>query len=139
MPTRELLFNASALGVVMLYLLMALPFGVLAYGLARRVRQWREGQPEDRFERMGTRIAHALRMSVLHGRIVRRRNLYGGIMHAGIFFGFITLFAGTLIVMVENDIARPLFGASFFHGGFYLGFKLVMNRSEEHTSELQSH
>jgi len=127
MPTRDIFFHVGALGIASLYLLMTLPFALLAYGLARRVLRWRTGQPEHRTNRMGQRILDMLRMSIFHGRIVRRRNLYGGVMHAAIFLGFVTLFIGTLILMVETDIARPLLGVSFFHGDFYLGFKLAMN------------
>lgn len=126
MPTREILFHIDAWGVLCVYLLMTLPFGMLAYALARRVRRWRRGQPESRTDQMGRRIYDALRMSIFHGRTVRRRNLYGGLMHLAIFTGFVTLLIGTLIVMVEADIAVPL-GLSFFHGGFYLGFKFAMN------------
>jgi len=126
-PSREILFNIDPFSAVAIYLVMTLPVALLAYGLARRVRRWRMGQPENRFDAMARRIRYLLRMTVLHGRIVRRRNLYGGIMHACLFGGFVTLLAGTTIVMVETDIAVPLFNAGFLHGDFYLGFKLAMN------------
>lgn len=127
MPTREILFNVDLLGVIALYGLMAIPFGLLAFGLARRVRLWLEGKPERRLDQMGRRLWDALRASVLHGRIVRRRNLYGGVMHLAIFWGFVVLLIGTIIVMIESDITVPLFGWSFYRGDFYLGFKLAMN------------
>ena len=127
MPSREIFFNIDLSGVVALYALMTIPIGLLVYGLARRVGRWRLGRPENRFDRMGHRIWNALRMSVFHGRIVRRRNLYGGFMHAAIFAGFATLLAGTIVVMIEVDIAVRWFGVSFLHGSFYLGFKLAMN------------
>ena len=109
------------------YLLMTLPVALLAYGLARRVRRWRMGRAENRFGAMAQRLLYLLRMTVLHGRIVRKRNLYGGLMHACLFGGFVTLLAGTTIVMIEADIAVPVFGVNFLQGDFYLGFKLAMN------------
>lgn len=126
-PTREILWNINALGPILLYTLMVAPFIFLAFGLARRVRMWRSGQPEDRFDNLAGRIGHALLMSILHGRIVRRRNRYGGIMHALIFVGFVTLFIGTIIVMIEADLTVPLLGWSFYRGNFFLGYKLAMN------------
>lgn len=126
-PSREILFNIDPYSAVAIYLLMTLPVALLAYGLARRVRRWRMGQPENRFERWGERIWYTLRMTVMHGRIVRKRNLYGGVMHACLFGGFITLLAGTTIVMIETDIAVPVFGVSFLQGDFYLGFKFALN------------
>ena len=127
MPSREIFFNIGWPGVVALYGLMIVPLAVLAYGLARRVRRWKAGQPEHRFDRIGYRMWTLLCMSLLHGRIVRRRNLYGGLMHLALFSGFVLLFAGTIVVMIEADITAPLFGASFLVGNFYLGFKLAMN------------
>ena len=127
MPSREIFFNIDLTGVIALYGLMIVPLGVLAYGLARRVGRWRLGQPENRFERIGYRIWTLVCMSLLHGRIVRARNLYGGVMHAAIFAGFVTLLAGTIVVAIEADIAVPWLGASFLHGDFYLVFKLAMN------------
>ena len=126
-PAREFLYNIDPFSAVAIYVLMTLPVALLAYGLARRVARWRAGRPENRREHLAARLWYAVRMTLLHGRIVRRRNLYGGLMHAGLFGGFFTLLAGTALVMIETDIARPLFGAGFLHGDFYLGFKLAMN------------
>ena len=53
-PTREILWNIDAVGRVAIYALLIIPFGFLAFGLARRVRMWRTGQPEDRFDQWGT-------------------------------------------------------------------------------------
>ena len=126
-PTREIAWNVDLLGRIALYALLAVPFGFLAFGLARRARMWRLGLPEDRLDRLSERLWDALLQSILHGRIVRPRNLYGGVMHFLIFWGFVILFIGTVIVMVEHDVTVPLFGLSFYRGGFYLGFKLAMN------------
>ena len=92
------------------------PEKTMKAGLARRVRRWRMGRPENRFGAMAQRLLYLLRMTVLHGRIVRKRNLYGGLMHACLFGGFITLLAGTTLVMagivdnILNGVARPFFG-----------------------------
>ena len=126
-PTREILWNVDTLGRIAIYALLGIPFAYLAYGLARRVRMWRAGQPEDRFSAWGRRFRDAVTQSVLHGRIARPQNTYGGVMHLLIFFGFITLFIGTIIVLIEDDIAKPIFGYSFYRGNFYLVYKLVMN------------
>jgi Fe-S oxidoreductase/nitrate reductase gamma subunit len=126
-PTREILWNINAFGRVAIYALLILPFAFLTFGLARRVYMWRKGRPADRFGQWGARLKTALAKSVLHGRIVRERKLYAGTMHACIFSGFVLLFIGTLIVMLEDDITRPIFNYSFYRGDFYLGYKLVMN------------
>lgn len=126
-PTREILWNISLAGRVAIYVLLALPVGFLAYGLARRIRTWQRGQPVHRFDHLGSRIWGTITKSILHGRIVRRGNIYGGVMHVNLFWGFVLLFIGTIIVMVQDDIAGPFFGINFYSGNFYLGYKLVMN------------
>lgn len=126
-PTREVLFNIDLIGQVALYAFMGPPVAILAFGLARRVSMWRSGQLEDRFDHIVRRIWDALKASVFHGRIVRRSNLYGGFMHFNIFWGFVVLLIGTIIVMIESDITVPLFGWSFYRGDFYLGYKVAMN------------
>lgn len=127
-PTREILWNISSPLVIGLYILMAIPFIILAYGLARRIVMWRKGQPDSsRFDDWVTRTTGALTESIFHARIVRTGKLYAGIMHAFIFSGFVLLFIGTLIVALEHDITTAIFGFSFYRGDFYLGYKLVMN------------
>jgi Fe-S oxidoreductase/nitrate reductase gamma subunit len=126
-PAREIFFNVDLATILIVYTAMVFPFGYLALGIARRARMWLAGKQVNRFDQIGRRVMDLLRMSVFHGRIVRQRNLYAGVMHALIFGGFMLLFAGTLIVMVEMDIVQPIFGLSFLHGNFYLVFKLVLN------------
>lgn len=126
-PTREILWNVDSLGRIAIYALLVVPFAFLTFGLARRVKMWRLGRSEDRFDNWSTRFKSAVRQSVLHGRINRPRNRYGGLMHLLIFWGFVTLFVGTIIVMVEDDISVPFLHYSFYRGDFYLGYKLAMN------------
>ena len=61
------------------------------------------------------------------------RTWYGGIMHMFIFWGFVTLLIGTIIVMIEDDITVPIFKFSFYTGDFYLGYKLAMNLAGAHA------
>lgn len=126
-PTREILWNVSTAGRIAIYALLALPMAFLAFALARRVRGWRRGQAEDRFNNWMQRAKTAVVKSLLHGRIIRRGKVYAGIMHLCIYSGFIILLIGTIIVMIEDDITVPLFGWSFYRGDFYLGYKLAMN------------
>ncbi|RIK36672.1 MAG: iron-sulfur-binding reductase [Chloroflexi bacterium] len=126
-PTREILWNVDTLGKIAIYALLLFPLAFLAFTLARRVRMWRMGRPDDRFGDWSQRARTALVKSLLHGRIIRKGKLYAGIMHLCIYSGFIILLIGTLIVMVEDDLTVPLFGWSFYRGDFYLGYKLAMN------------
>ena len=40
MPTREILWNVDTLARIAVYVMLALPVGVLAFGLARCIRMW---------------------------------------------------------------------------------------------------
>ncbi|MGH2468790.1 MAG: (Fe-S)-binding protein [Chloroflexota bacterium] len=126
-PTRQVLFNVGLAGQVALYALMGPPVAILAYGLARRGAMWRRGKAEPRRDQLGRRLWCAVSTSLLHQRIARRSNLYGGIMHLCLFWGFTVLLIGTIIVMIESDITVPLFGFDFYRGNFYLGYKVAMN------------
>ncbi len=44
-----------------------------------------------------------------------------------IFYGWITLFAGTVILGFDTDLLHPVSGIKYFHGDFYLGYKEVLN------------
>ncbi len=127
MPTREILWNVDSVGRAAIYALLVIPVAFLTWGLARRVGMWRRGQADDRFGHWWTRTRGAFTQSIMHGRIARRKNIYGGVMHLLIFWGFVTLLIGTIIVMIEDDVTVPLFNFSFYHGDFYLGYKLAMN------------
>ena len=65
--------------------------------------------------------------AVLSQRTIARRDRTAGLAHAAIFYGFLTLFAGTVILGFETDFTEPVFGWSYFHGGFYLAYKEVLN------------
>src|SRR5262249_7972529 len=99
----------------------------LAYGASMRYLAWRRGQPFTPIGEVGPRLKRALGVVLLHRRILRKGYVYAGLMHLFIFYGFVVLFIGTLIVLLEADIVRPYFGVSFFHGPFYVAYKLVIN------------
>ena len=67
-----------------------------------------------------------LRMVLAH-RTIARRDRLAGWAHGAIFYGFLTLFAGTVILGFDTDFTEPVFGWNYFHGGFYLAYKEVLN------------
>src|SRR6266498_480864 len=127
MPTRQIAWNVSELALAVMYALVAVQALVLFYGASRRVLMWRRGQPYGPVRDVGTRLRMALAVTFLHRRLIRPGYLYAGLMHLFIFWGFVVLFIGTIIVLIEADIARPFFGVSFFRGGFYVAYKLIIN------------
>lgn len=126
-PSREIFYNVALPTTLVMYAAVAIPVAFLALGLARRAAMWRKGAHADRFDHPGARLWDALLKTVLHGRVVRRRNLYAGLMHLCLFWGFMVLLAGTTLVFIEVDIATPFFDVRFLKGNAYLAFKLAMN------------
>src|SRR5947209_16323773 len=110
-----------------MYVLVAVQALVLGYAFTRRYLAWRRGRPYGPVDRIGQRARQALSVVFLHRRLIRPGYVYAGLMHLFIFWGFLFLFIGTLIVLLEADIARPFFGISFYHGAFYVAYKLLIN------------
>jgi len=126
-PTRVIGWNVSEVAYAVMYVLVAVQALVLAYAFTRRYRAWRQGKPYGPIDRVGERLRQSLSVAFLHRRLIRPGYVYAGVMHLFIFYGFVALFIGTLIVLLEADIVRPFFGASFFNGPFYVAYKVLIN------------
>jgi Fe-S oxidoreductase/nitrate reductase gamma subunit len=113
---------------VVWYVLAVSSVLVFAYGVARPVAKYRQGR--------GGRLPGARELArslaggsraLLEHRTIARRDRTAGVAHALIFYGFLTLFAGTVILGFDTDFTDPVFGWSYFHGTFYLAYKEVLN------------
>lgn len=77
---------------------------------------------------VGTSVAE-----VASNRTVARRDRAAGLAHFAVFWGFITLFIGTVILTIDEDIlglgTDVLIGrrVSFFHGWFYLIYSVILD------------
>src|SRR5205823_1615642 len=89
---------------------------VFAYGIWRRVRLWRLGAAVVRWDRPGVRFRAMLVRAFGHANLLKDR--VPGIMHALIFFGFLVLFAATIVVAIDFDLGIPI-----MRGAFYLYFQ----------------
>ena len=127
MPTRPIAWNVSEIALAVMYVLMAVQGLALGYAFTRRALAWRQGKPGSPLGKIGQRARAALAVTFLHRRILRRGYVYAGLMHLFIFYGFSVLFLGTIIVLLEADVARPFFGVSFYQGAFYVAYKIVIN------------
>jgi Fe-S oxidoreductase len=115
--TREILWNISY-GWLM-YVLFAIAAAIAGWGLWLKVRRWRIGRPEAAFDRTGERIGRLLRYAVVQTRTWRVVD--AGIMHAGLYGGFVVLTIATTVVLVEYDLGLPV-----MRGAFYLYFQSLL-------------
>jgi Fe-S oxidoreductase/nitrate reductase gamma subunit len=115
---------------VLWYVLAVASVLLFLYGAARPLIKWRRGKggpwPPYPWAEFPGRLACGLRLLLSH-KSIGRRDAAAGWAHACIFYGFIVLFAGTVVLGFDTDFTSPLFGWDYFHGGFYLAYKEVLN------------
>lgn len=115
--TREVFWNIEYTWLV--YVLMVPTLAVFGWGFWLKIRRWRAGRPEVRFDRPGERLQLFLRNAVGQGRTIRRR--YAGVFHTLVYTGFIVLFLATTVVAIHHD--TPL---HIMKGHFYLIFQSLI-------------
>ncbi|WP_273838293.1 (Fe-S)-binding protein [Halococcus sp. PRR34] len=131
--TRETFWLIGPVGKALFYFLTALAVTVFLYGVYERFARYTRGT-EDAFARLDdlpSRIVSAAK-TVVTNENQFNRDLYGGLMHAFIMWGFLTLLIGTTILGIDMDGYRLVTGLlgeeqSFFVGDFYLSYSLVMD------------
>jgi Fe-S oxidoreductase len=126
--TRPVFWGVTGALKVLWYVLAVLSVAVFAYGVIRPFAKYRHGRggawPPPRALVGG--LGHAAVMMLTHVTI-RRRDGLAGFAHMLIFYGWMVLFAGTVVLGLDTDLLHPVFGINYFHGDFYLGYKEVLN------------
>jgi Fe-S oxidoreductase len=117
--TREVLFNVGHWLRWFLYAITAVLFVVIALGPLRRSELWRIGRPEPRWDHIGARLKVFLFYGVGQGRLPN--DLYAGVMHLFIFWGWLVLFIGTLVISIHADVVY------FLQGRVYLAYSAILD------------
>ena len=123
--TREIFWNTGHGAVIVMYLLALATIAVMAQGFRRRFALWRKGRPLDRADHPLQRLSRLLADTISQRKVARVAD--GGVPHAMLFWAFLLLFAGTLLVMAEADVLTPLFHVNLLSGNFYRLFSLVLD------------
>lgn len=123
--TREIYWNVGHGVVIPMYIMAAVAFGIMAWGFWQRLPLWRQGKPLDRFDRYDERVKRMISNVFSQEKIFRVRD--GGVPHALFLWGFMVLFAGTMLVMLQADFFTPLMQVNILSGEFYKGFSLVLD------------
>jgi Fe-S oxidoreductase/nitrate reductase gamma subunit len=128
--TRPVFWHFTVGLKVLWYVLAVASVAVLVYGILRPIVKYRRGHggpwPPVPWRELPGRLATGTRLLFSH-RTIERRDHAAGWGHRAIFYGFLVLFAGTLILGFDTDFTTPVFGWSYFHGNFYLIYKEVLN------------
>ncbi|MEZ0396383.1 MAG: heterodisulfide reductase-related iron-sulfur binding cluster [Anaerolineales bacterium] len=123
--TREIYWNIGHAAALPMYLLAALTVLIVLYGFARRLRVYRKGKPLARRDQSLRRLGRMIQNFLGQARVLRVR--LPGLTHALLFWGMLTLFIGTLLVMLQADFTAPLFDLVFLRGAFYKIFSLALD------------
>ena len=124
-PFRDTFWNVPYTVQVLLYAGALVAVGIFAYGTWQRIRLWRRGTPEQRFDRIGERLWLVAAQALGQARTLSQA--YPGIMHATMFWGFLALFMGTVLATIDFDITLPLFRYKLLRGPFYLAYETVLD------------
>lgn len=126
-PAREVFRHFPGLLVVVFYALAFVAMGVFAYGFWLRIQKYRQGRPAHRMTMLWERVLQAIQAIGRHTTLKKRDSFAGG-AHALIFWGFVALFIGTLIIMVDHDFLGSISPRlQFWKGAFYLWYSLILD------------
>ncbi len=121
---RQVFWNAEYFEPI-LFLFTAVALAIMAYGIYRRWLMWKAmGKPEIRMDEIKVRFKLLLDNGLLQYKTFK--DVYPGIMHGLIFYGFAVLIFGAFFDATEFHITEPL-GWAFLRGKFYLGFSFLMD------------
>jgi Fe-S oxidoreductase/nitrate reductase gamma subunit len=123
---RETYWQIGPVQKVVFYFLATLTILVAAIGIHRRFARYTRGTEDwfDRLDDLPSRVATAAKI-VASNEKQFNRDLIGGLMHAFIMWGFLTLLIATTVLFVDIDFYRVATGESFWVGDFYLSYQLV--------------
>ncbi len=126
--SRPILWHMPPGWQVVWYSLVAVSIAVFIYGVARPLLRYRghnrDGLPPLR--ELPGRFWTGTKTLYSHASIARRSRTVGW-AHRGIFYGWVVLAIGTVIVALSHDVVEPIFGSGFYKGDFYLGCKAFLN------------
>jgi Fe-S oxidoreductase len=143
--TREVFRGFSAASEIAFYIAAFATVGLFTWGFWRRVRKYRRGRPVARkaiikqtlfaspMKGVGRRTDTWSAGAVAANTSVARKDRAVGIAHFFIFWGFITLFIGTVILTIDYDIVRKAglifvgHEVSFFKGTFYIVYSVILD------------
>jgi Fe-S oxidoreductase/nitrate reductase gamma subunit len=121
LPFRELYWNIP-FGKYLIYPIFLIAFGIFIYGVYKRIKIWSFAKRLNKPDAITDRGFWALG-DAFSQRLVLRE-LGPGLAHAALFFGFIVLFIGTLIVMIDADLGIAIISKPT---AFYYFFTVTLN------------
>ncbi|MEY3361716.1 MAG: hypothetical protein RL531_1435 [Actinomycetota bacterium] len=119
---REVFVNVPGGLQVAFYIVMAAMLFLTAWLVSLRVRNYERGGPDDR--RLKRSNAKRRMRDFRRGVWMRTllRDPAAGAMHSMIYFGFLVLFAATVLLEIDHQLPEAL---KFLHGTVYQGYSFM--------------
>ncbi|MFD1646630.1 heterodisulfide reductase-related iron-sulfur binding cluster [Haloarchaeobius litoreus] len=128
-PGRETFWQIGYVQEILFYFFAAMALLTFGWGVYRRFTRYTRGADDwfDRTDGIVSRVVGATKIVATNEKQFNR-DLYGGLMHTFIMWGFLTLFIGTVIIGIDIDLWQKALGNEpFLQGAFYLSYSLVMD------------
>jgi len=125
--SREIYWNVGhgAVTLVPMYFLALTAIVIMALGFLKRLELYRQGKSANRFDAPQARALQALKLIVSQKKVINQP--FPGLFHALFFWGFLILFIGTVLIVIQADFTDLLFGVKFLTGNFYKFFSLTLD------------
>jgi len=117
--SRQLYWNTGG-GKGAMYLFALIAFVIFFVGIIKKIRSWQQGRPIG-YDSLGLRFKMFFSAIIKHDRGIFK-GTFRRFMHLGIFYGFVILTVGTLVIGIQDDFGIPL-----FYGVKYLILSLLMD------------
>jgi Fe-S oxidoreductase/nitrate reductase gamma subunit len=116
--TRQLFWNTD--GESVMYACSFIAFSICFVGFYTKIKSWQQGH-KFLVSNNAFRFKSLLSYLIRHDQVVFKGKIRR-VMHLGIFYGFIVLLLGTLIIAIQVD-----FQVRLLYGKFYLIFSLSLD------------
>lgn len=125
--TREIYWNVGhgALTLVPMYLLAIAAITVMVKAFLKRIAIYKQGLPLDRTDNLGARVSDLFKNVLLQKKVTRVA--WPGLFHGLFFWGFLLLFIGTTLIVIQADFTDLLFDYVFLKGTFYKLFSITLD------------
>lgn len=121
--SREAYWNIPFGIQTLMYVLMIASLAIFAYGIYRKSKTWLSGQKNiEALNNFGLRFRLLVKHTFGQARISGPPKIF----HFGIFWGFLGLLIGTVIVALDHYILTPI-GHGFLVGKSYLFFSFILD------------
>jgi len=101
--TRQLYWNID--GKSLMYSFALLAFVIFFIGVTKKVRRWKQGRPI-KYDNLSLRWQMYFLTIFKHDKGVFR-GAFRRFMHLGVFYGFIVLTFGTLVIAIQDHLGIP--------------------------------